>query len=365
MTVGEDEAVPVLSQDSRQNRRVRTAVRGLTRPAVGLAAVVLFQLLFASVFVGVLHHQVLHRAPVAVAGDSPLAQAVASHGGGTVRLVGEPSAGAARAAILGGHANAAIIAGRGGETLVIQTAASPGTASVLTKEFTTAAAALKTPLRVDDLAPLPASDPTGGSAFFLVIAWMLGGYVGATTAGLMLGGMRSPTLGNAAARLGLLAGYAAVSGFLGALLAGPGLGVWPGYNLALAGVGMLVVFGAAAATAGLQAALGMPGTLIAIIAMVVFGDPTAGTSVATALLARPWNIIGQGLPPSAGLSAARSVIYLGGTNIAGPLTVLAVYAAAGTALTLAVVAWRGHRPGSPATRPPQPRPEPQSQPQSA
>jgi hypothetical protein len=126
-----------------------------------------------------------------------------------------------------------------------------------------------------------------------------------------------------------------------------------------------VVFGAAAATAGLQAALGMPGTLIAIIAMVVFGDPTAGTSVATALLARPWNIIGQGLPPSAGLSAARSVIYLGGTNIAGPLTVLAVYAAAGTLLTLAVVAWRGHRPASPATRPPQPRPEPQSQPQSA
>jgi len=28
----------------------------LTRPAAGLAAVVLFQLLFASVFIGVLHH---------------------------------------------------------------------------------------------------------------------------------------------------------------------------------------------------------------------------------------------------------------------------------------------------------------------
>ena len=95
----------------------------------------------------------------------------------------------------------------------------------------------------------------------------------------------------------------------------------------------------------------MPGTLVAIIGMVVFGDPTAGTSIATALLARPWNVIGQGLPPSAGLSAARGVIYLGGANITGPLTVLAVYAAVGTLLTLAAIAWRHHRPVSPATQP--------------
>jgi hypothetical protein len=351
MTVSENETGTVAGQEDHEYQRGRITVRGLARPAVGLAAVVLFQLLFASVFVGVLHHPVLHRAPVAVVGRSPLAQVVDSHGGGTVRLVAEPTAGAARAAVRGGQVNAAIVAGRHGESLLIQTAASPGTATVLTKEFTTAATALKTPLQVVDLAPLPASDPNGTSAFFLVIGWMLGGYVGATTLGFLLGGVRSPSLRNAATRLGLLAGYAAVSGFLGALLIGPALGVVVGYSLALAGVGMLLVFAAAAATAGLQAILGLPGTLIAIIGMVVFGDPTAGTSIATALLARPWNMIGQGLPPSAGLSAARSVIYLGGANLTGPLTVLAVYAAAGTLLALAVAAWPRHRPASPASQP--------------
>ena len=61
-----------------------------------------------------------------------------------------------------------------------------------------------------------------------------------------------------------------------------------------------MVFAAAVATAGLQAALGLPGTLLAIIAMVVFGDPTAGTSIATPLLASPWNVIGQRLPPAPG-----------------------------------------------------------------
>jgi hypothetical protein len=321
-------------------------VRRLARPAVALGAVILFQLLFASTFAGVLHHPVPHQAPVAVAGHSPLARLVSGHGGGTVRLVAEPTASAAQSALTGGHVNAAIIVGPKWESLLIQTAASPGTASILTKEFSVAAAALKTPLRVRDLAPLPASDSTGISLFFLVIGWMLGGYVGATALALVLGGMRPPRLRQAGIRLGLLAGYAVISGLLGVLLIGPALGVVSGYSVSLAGTGMLLVFGAAAATAGLQAALGMPGTLIAIIAMVVFGDPTAGTSIATPLLASPWNVIGQGLPPSAALSAARGVVYLGGANLTGPLAVLATYAAAGTLLTLAATAWRRHRPAS-------------------
>jgi hypothetical protein len=332
----------------RSGPRRQDAVRRLARPAVALFGVILFQLLLASAFVGVLHHPVPHQALVAVAGRSPLAQMVSGHGAGTVRLVDEPTAAAARAALSGGQVNAAIIAGPTEESLLIQTAASPGTAGILTKELTTAAAALKTPLRVRDLAPLPASDPAGDSLFFLVIAWMLGGYVGATALGFMLGGMRGPGLRQAAIRLGLLAGYAVISGLLGALLIGPAMGVVSGYSLSLAGTGMLLVFGAAAATAGLQAALGMPGTLIAVIGMVVFGDPTAGTSVATPLLASPWNVIGQGLPPSAGLSAARGVVYLGGANLTGPLAVLATYAAAGALLTLTATAWR--RPASVAPR---------------
>ncbi|HTV99767.1 MAG TPA: hypothetical protein VMF87_05665 [Streptosporangiaceae bacterium] len=115
-----------------------------------------------------------------------------------------------------------------------------------------------------------------------------------------------------------------------------------GYNAALAGLGILVA-AAAAATAGLQAVLGLPGTLVAIIALVVFGDPTAGQSIATAPLASPWSVIGQG----PGLTAACSIIYLGGFNLAWPLTVLAVYAAGGTLLVLAAAARRQRRPAGP------------------
>ena len=130
----------------------------------------LFQLLFASVFMGVLHHPVPHHAPVAVAGPRRWQRWSAAMAAGRSRWSPSQRPAAARAAVRGGHAYAAIIAGRHGESLLIQTAASPGTANVLTKAFTAAAAALKAPLQVRDLAPLPASDSTGISAFFLVIA---------------------------------------------------------------------------------------------------------------------------------------------------------------------------------------------------
>jgi hypothetical protein len=133
--------------------------RKLTRPAVGLMAVVVFQLLFASVFLSVLHRPALHHAPVAVADASPIADTVSRQDGGAIRLIREPTAQAARAAIRDGQAYAALVAGRPAESLLIQTAASPGTASALTSGFTQAAAALKAPLVVRDLAPLPASDP--------------------------------------------------------------------------------------------------------------------------------------------------------------------------------------------------------------
>ena len=195
-----------------------------------------------------------------------------------------------------------------------------------------------------DLAPLPASDPTGSSAYFLIAGWVLGGYVGATVLALASGGMRPAASGRPPDGWAA-GGYAAASGFAGALLFGPALGVMSGFSAALAGVGILVVFAAAASTAALQGALGLPGTLIAIIGMVVFGNPTAGQSIATPLLASPWNVIGTLLPPGAGLSSARSVIYLGGVNLTGPLTVLLGYAAGGTLLI-----WRPRPGGSTARR---------------
>jgi hypothetical protein len=311
--------------------------RKLTRPVTVLLAVIAFQLLFASVFLGVLHQPAFHHTPVAVTGSPRLAAVLDRQERGAIDLVPEPSAAAAQAAIHDGRAYGAIVGGRRGTTLLIASAASPGTASLLTRQLTKDAAVTGTPLLVRDLAPLPAADPTGSSVYFLIIAWMLGGYVGATALSLMMGGPRASRLREVILRLAILAGYAVASGLLGVAVIGPGLAIVPGYSTWLAACGALLVFAAGAATAGLQAALGLPGTLIAIVAMVVFGNPTAGTSIATPLLASPWDVLGQLLPPGAALSLARNIVYHVDIDITRPLVVLSVYALGG-ALMMAATA---------------------------
>jgi hypothetical protein len=303
--------------------------RKLTRPVTILLAVIVFQLLFASVFLGVLHEPAFHHTPVAVTGSPRLAAALARQEHGAIDLLPEPTAAAAQAAIHDGRAYGAIVGGHRGTTLLIASAASPGTASLLTKQLTKDAAVTRTPLLVRDLAPLPASDPTGAAVYFLIVAWMLGGYVGATVLSMMMGGPRSSRLREVILRLAMLAWYAVASGFLGTAIIGPGLGIVSGYSTALAGCGALLVFAAGVATAGLQAALGLPGTLIAIVGMVVFGNPTAGASIATPLLASPWDVLGQLLPPGAALSLARNIVYHVDIDITRPLTVLTAYALVG------------------------------------
>ena len=193
-------------------------------------------------------------------GSPRLAAVLARQERGAIDLLPQPSAAAAQAAIHDGRAYGAIMGGRRGTTLLIASAASPRTASLLTRQLTKDAAVTGTPLLVRDLAPLPASGPTGVSMYFLIVAWMLGGYVGATVLSLMMGGPRSSRLREVILRLAMLAGYAA-SGLLGAAIIGPGLGIVHGYGTWLAACGALLVFAAGAATAGLQAALGLPGTL--------------------------------------------------------------------------------------------------------
>jgi hypothetical protein len=224
------------------------------------------------VFLGVLHEPAFHHTPVAVTGSPRLAAVLARQQRGAIDLLPEPNAAAAQAAIHDGRAYGAIAGGRRGTTLLIASAASPGTASLLTKQLTRDAVIM---------------------------------------------------------RVAVLAGYAAASGLLDAAIIGPGLAIVPGYSTWLAGCGALLVFASGAATAGLQAALGLPGTLLAIVALVVFGNPTAGSSIATPLLASPWDVLGQLLPPGAALSLARNIVYHVDIDITRPLVVLSAHALAG------------------------------------
>jgi hypothetical protein len=190
---------------------------------------------------------------------------------------------------------------------------------------------------VVDVAPLPAGDPRGLTLFYLTVALIFGGYFAATIVTTLVG-PRSRSHRAAALRAGALLVFSLLTGFLTAVVVGPLIGAVSGHVAQMGAVGSLVVFAAAMATSALQALLGVAGTLVALIAFVLLGNPSAGLYPGS-FLPGFWGAIGPWLPGGAGLSALRESVYFDSVGVGGRLGLLAVYAVGGAAITVAL-GWR-------------------------
>ena len=220
--------------------------------------------------------------------------------------------------------------------LFVASAANRATAVALEQTFDRVAAAQRRPaVRVTDVKPLPPKDPNGTAAFYAVIAWMFGGYIGATLIGL-IGSPRSTSRRRAAARIGALAGFGVVGGILSVVMLRASFDVFSGHVVALCAIAALTIFASGAATAGIQAAAGPAGTGLVILVFVILGNSASGGPFARPLLPGLWSTIGGVLPPGASVDLARSALFFDGARIAGPLLVLVVWAALGTSLALAL-----------------------------
>ena len=306
--------------------------------ALLLLGVLAVELVMIGSYVGALHKPRPHDVPVEIAGPRalalPAAQALGKRAGDRldVRVATDPAS--AREAIETRDAFAALLVGPRGDRLLVASAASALIAEELRAELRAAEPAART-LRVEDVKPLPADDPRGISPFYLVVGWLVGGYLAATILGLARGGAaRSRRL--AAVRMGALALYAIASGALGVLIVQGLVGVLEGETLALIGAGALIVFATGAITAALQAVLGVAGTALAIVVLVAIGNPASGGVFATELLPHPWRDIGALLPPGAGTTLVRNISYFGGNATGAALVVLIAYVVVGTLVTVAV-----------------------------
>jgi hypothetical protein len=168
-----------------------------------------------------------------------------------------------------------------------------------------------------------------------VIAWVFGGYIGATLIGL-IGSPRSSSRRRAAARIGALAGFGIVAGILSVVMLRASFDVFPGHVVGLCAIAALTIFAGGAATAGIQAAAGPAGTGLVILVFVILGNSASGGPFAQPLLPGLWSTIGGVLPPGASVDLARSALFFDGARIAGPFLALVVWAAIGTSLALAL-----------------------------
>jgi hypothetical protein len=272
--------------------------------ALVLLPALVLMLAFAFFYVGALHDPTPHHVPIAVVGPPTVAAQLDRLPGAPLDARQARSRADALSQIDDREVYGAFEAAT--NRLFVASAANRATAVALEQTFNRVAAAQRRPaVRVTDVKPLPSKDPNGTSAFYAVIAWVFGGYIGATLIGL-IGAPRSTSTQRAAARIGALAGFGIVAAIL------------------------------SVATAGIQAAAGPAGTGFVILVFVILGNSASGGPFARPLLPGLWRTMGGVLPPGASVDLSRSALFFDGARIGGPILVLVVWAALGTMLALAL-----------------------------
>ena len=321
----------------------RELLPGVTRRAAVLViGVLLLQLGFVLSYVGAFHAPTPRDVPLAVVAPAGAPAGTAQSAAAQLEgLTGDPlevqvadTEDAARRLLADREVDGVLVLGTGTEdTLLVAGAEGGAVSSALTEVLTRVDAAQQRTLTTDDVVPAASGDARGLSAFYLAVGWVVGGYLVASIIGVSAGS-RPITRARGVVRLGSLAVYAVVSGVGGALITGPVLGVFDGHLLALSALGAPLVFAVGAFTMALQVWTGLVGIGLAILLFVVLGNPSAGGAYPAPLLPPFWSAIGPWLPPGAGTSAIRGIVYFGGAGAGQAALVLTAYAVVGLVATL-------------------------------
>ncbi|HET6359694.1 DUF3533 domain-containing protein [Streptomyces sp.] len=320
------------------------------RAAVLVIGVLALQLAFITSYIGAFHHPKPHEIPLAVV--TPAAQITDQAVQRLSALPGDPldpravedEATAVRQIRNRDVDGALIVDPRGAaDRLLVAGAAGASLSQALTEVIATTERAQRRTVAVVDVVPNASGDARGLSSFYLAIGWCVGGYLCAAILAISHGA-RPANTARALIRLGALLLYSIAAGLLGTVIAGPVLDALPGSIMALWGLGTLLVFAVGAITLAFQGLAGIVGIGLAILLVVVFGNPSAGGAYAYPLLPPFWRAIGPALPPGAGTFSARSIAYFEGNGMTGPMWVLAAWAAGGALVTTGLALLRSRRP---------------------
>ena len=234
---------------------------------------------------------------------------------------------AARAAIEDREVYGAISASPAGVTLLTASAGSPAVAALLQERFAAGAPAGEGGsgqpgvATATDVVPADPDDPRGAALSASVLPLLLAGII----TGALVASITPPGL----VQIGALVGASALAGLAAVAIAQGWLGVIEGSWVANTGVLSLTVLAVALVVAGLVALLRLPGIGVAVVLMVLIGNPWSGIGSAPELLPRPTGDIGQLLPPGAGGNALRSTAFFDGARAGGHVAVLIAWALLG------------------------------------
>ncbi|MEV6963235.1 ABC transporter permease [Streptomyces sp. NPDC051207] len=262
----------------------------------------------------------------------------------SVKVRPYPGAGPARAAVEEQEVFAVFDVRRGGRSVAVELSGASGAtvAEVLGDAAAAVGRETGVTVTVRDIKPLQEGDPRGLALFYVSLAAVIIGFVGAIQLSVharALTPAERVAFTAAYAMLGAFAIAAAVDWLLGALDL-PFAESWAILALTMFAAGM--VFTMFNTLVGRWAMLPTWGL------MVLLGNPSSGGAVSWPLLPSPLGAIGRWLPPGASVNAQHTAVYFAGHQHAFPFLVLAGWALVSSAVFWI---WRHRHPGSRDTQP--------------
>ncbi|MER5889166.1 ABC transporter permease [Streptomyces sp. NPDC001941] len=196
------------------------------------------------------------------------------------------------------------------------------------------------PVTVRDVKPMQPGDPRGMAIFYISLAAVIIGFVGAIQLSVHARGLNPPE------RIGFTAAYALLGGFTIAAVVDWWLGA-----VDLPFVQSWLILALTMFTSGMV--FTMFNTLFGRWAMiptwglmVLLGNPSSGGAVSWPLLPSPLGTIGRWLPPGASVNAQHTAVYFAGHQHLFPYLVLAGWALVSCAVFWT---WRHRHPGGRAS----------------
>ncbi|MEU8899530.1 ABC transporter permease [Nocardia sp. NPDC048505] len=176
-------------------------------------------------------------------------------------------------------------------------------AELLTQQALAAGAATRVPTAVTDLVPLQPGDPRGLGMFYITLAAIIVGFVGAIQLNVHAGGLPP------AVRVAFIAAYALCGGFAITATVDWALGalslVFPESGLILA----LTMFTAGMVFTMFNTLFGRWAMVPTWVILVLLGNPSSGGAVSWPLLPSVLAFLGQWLPPGASIEAQHTAVY--------------------------------------------------------
>jgi hypothetical protein len=305
-----------------------------------VVGVLLLQLAFVLSYVGSFHTPTPHRIPIAVVAPAAISAQVISElnhiASAPVQATEVANLAAAEQEVRNATTSAAfiVVPQSNADRLIVANAGGTSVATAVKTIMTKVDASEKRTVTVTDLVPVQPGDGEGLTGFYLVIGWIVGGYLVAAVLGVAAGS-RPATPRRAVYRLMAVIPYAIVSGFGGTLIVDQVLGALTGHFFALWWLGALLVAAAAAVTMAFQVLFGVLGIGVTVLVFVILGNPSAGGAFQPPLLPPFWRTLAYALPNGAGTDSVRRIVYFGANGTVSHLILIGVYVLAGAIITLA------------------------------